>query len=118
MIKAQSIKENSRARRDAARKEKQMAWARENPLLVGKRYQVEMVDVKIEVKPAYTPAHLELVGKAAKRQVIEYKNQIVRATYLYNYEFNRTPIIDGSVCLQDVALFAAGHRKSVSITAR
>ena len=110
MIKAHAIKENSRARRDAARKQKQIAWAQANPLLVGKRYQVEMVDVNIEAKPAYTPTPLELLGRAAKRQVTEYKNQIIRATYLYQYEFKRTPMIDGSVCLADVALYSAGHR--------
>lgn len=110
MIKAHAIKENSRARRDAARKQKQIAWAQANPLLVGRRYQVEMVDVNIEVKPAYTPTPLELLGRAAKRQVAEYKNQIIRATYLYQHEFKRTPMIEGPVCLGDVALFMAGNR--------
>ncbi|HHS9775865.1 TPA: antitermination protein [Raoultella ornithinolytica] len=47
----------------------------------------------------------------------EYKRQIERAAIVYSNEFGHKPL-DGGMCLPEVALFAAGHRKSKQVTAR
>lgn len=66
----------------------------------------------------YTPQRLKDVASKAAVQVHEYKNQIIRATYLFEHEFKRNKIESGSVCLPQVAVYSAGHRKSESVTAR
>lgn len=45
MIKQQNIKENARSRRDARRKARQEAFAAANPMLVGRRYDVDTTPV-------------------------------------------------------------------------
>lgn len=51
-------------------------------------------------------------------QLEEYKRNLERAAIVYANEFGRKQDVSGAVCLPDVALFAAGHRKSKQVTAR
>ncbi|MBL0876077.1 hypothetical protein HLB02_22115 [Serratia nevei] len=118
MIKLQNIKENARSRRDAKRREKQRAWAAANPLLVGRTYQVKPQRISLVKRAGYSPAPLSFIARQAFSAAREYKMQIVRASYLYQYEFKRKPVVEGAMCLPEVAMFAAGHRKSNKITAR
>lgn len=75
--------------------------------------------VTLSLKRAdYTPSSLNVVAAKAATQVKEYRNQIIRATYLFNHEFKRKPVLEGAMCLPEVAIFAAGYRKSESVTAR
>lgn len=50
-------------------------------------------------------------------QLEEYKRNLERAAVVYANEFGHKPM-DGAVCLPEVSLFAAGHRKSKQVTAR
>lgn len=118
MIKLQNIKENARSRRDAQRKAKQQAWASVNPLMVGRKYQVAPQRISMVKRAGYSPAPLKFLARNAISAVRDYKMQIVRASYLYQYEFKRKPMIEGAMCLPEVAMFAAGFRKSEKITAR
>jgi len=118
MIPAQNLKSTARTRRDEKRKAKQMAFAAANPTKVGRSYEDIGETVTPVQRPGYEPKPLILVAAAAKRQVIDYKNGLIRATYLYMHEFNRKPIVEGPTCLQDVGLYFAGHRKSNQVTAR
>ena len=118
MIPAQNLKSTARTRRDERRKAKQMAFAAANPKMVGRNYQNIGKTITPIQRPGYEPKPLILVAAAARRQVINYKNRIIRATYLYMHEFNRKPIVEGPTCLPEVMLYQAGHRKSVSVSAR
>lgn len=118
MVKLQNIKENARSRRDAKRKAKQHAWAAANPLLVGRKYQVKPQRISLVKRAGYSPAPLKFLARNALAAIRDYKMQIVRASYLYQYEFKRKPMIEGAMCLPEVAQFAAGYRKSNKITAR
>ncbi|MGG4624008.1 hypothetical protein ACLPHD_06500 [Serratia odorifera] len=118
MIKLQNIKDNSRSRRDAQRKAKQQAWANANPMLVGRKYKVKPIQLSVVKKAGYSPAPLKFIARNAFSLAREYKMQIVRASFLYQYEFKRKPLVDGPACLPEVALYRAGHRKSDNITAR
>ncbi|ENL4126589.1 antitermination protein [Enterobacter hormaechei] len=60
---------------------------------------------------------LKFMAQDAFWNLREYKLQIERATILYSNEFGNKPL-EGGMCLPDVAIYAAGHRKSKSITAR
>ena len=117
MIKQQNIKENARSRRDARRKEKQMAFAQANPMLVGRKYDVDTTPVEIAQRPAYEPAAVKFVAQDAIWQRNEYKRQIERASIVYQHEFKRSPM-DNGICIPGVAIYAAGFRKSNSVTAR
>ncbi|WP_214238085.1 antitermination protein [Rosenbergiella gaditana] len=118
MIPAQNLKSTARTRRDEKRKAKQMAFAAANPTMVGRSYQDIGETITPVQRPGYEPKPLILVAASAKRQVINYKNGIIRATYLYMHEFKRKPVVEGSICLEQVAIYAAGHRKSNQVTAR
>ncbi|WP_157135305.1 hypothetical protein [Serratia sp. M24T3] len=119
MIKLHNIKANARSRRDEQRKAKQRVWATANPLLVGRTYQVAPQRLSLIKRAGYSPAPLKFLAASAKKRVKEYKMQIIRASYLFEYEFKRKPLTEGSICLPDVARFAAGHRKPVeTVTAR
>ncbi|CNI85255.1 hypothetical protein [Yersinia enterocolitica] len=118
MIKPHTIKENCRSRRDAQRKAKQQAYASANPMSVGRKYQVDAYSTSPVRRAGYSPAPLRMIAKAALGRVKAYKMQIIRASYLFEYEFKRKPIIEGGLCLPEVAKFAAGFRKSESLTAR
>lgn len=118
MIKLQNIKDNARSRRDAQRKAKQQAWASANPLMVGRKYQVKPVKLSMVKRAGYSPVPLKFMAHKASSSIHEYKMQIVRASYLYQYEFKRKPVVEGAMCLPEVAMFAAGFRKSENVTAR
>ena len=60
---------------------------------------------------------LKFMAQDAFWNLREYKLQIERATILYSNEFGNKPLESG-MCLPDVAIYAAGHRNSKSITAR
>lgn len=107
----------NRTQRRERRAAKQAEWKAANPLLVGIRAEPKRQVLTLK-RDNYTPSNINSVAAKAVTQVKEYKNQIIRATYLYNHEFKRKPLIEGGVCLPDVAIFAAGHRKSESVTAR
>jgi len=51
-------------------------------------------------------------------QLEEYKRNLERAAIVYANEFGRKQGVSGAVCLPEVAIFAAGHRKSKQVTAR
>lgn len=116
MIKLQNIKDNARSRRAAKRQEKQQAWKCDNPL--GRQHKVETQKISMVKRAGYSPAPLKFLALNALSAVREYKMQIVRASYLYQHEFKRKPLIEGAMCLPEVAHYAAGHRKSENITAR
>lgn len=118
MIKAQNIKCNARSRRDERRKQKQREFAAANPMMAGRKYQNVGETVAPTQRPGYLPKSLNSCAILAKREVIDYRNQIIRATYLFNHEFKRIPAVEGPACLPEVAIFAAGHRKSSPVTAR
>jgi len=96
---------NAQERRRAARAEKQSAWKQANPLLVG-----------VTAKPACRPI-LTLNRKPTDRVAVdtetEYHKQILAGAAKYI-----GGDIEGSICLPDVAIYHAGHRKSESVTAR
>lgn len=98
---------NAQERRRAARAEKQSAWKDANPLLVG-----------VTAKPACRPI-LTLNRKPTDRVVkavdteTDYHKQILAGAAKYI-----GGDIEGSICLPDVAIYHAGHRKSESVTAR
>lgn len=91
---------NAQERRRAARAEKQSAWKDANPLLVG-----------VTAKPACRPIltlnrkPTDRVFKAVDTET-EYHKQILAgaAKYIGND-------VDSAMCLPQVALFQAGHRK-------
>lgn len=71
----------------------------------------------------HTPERIEdatpikFVSQDATWQRQEYKRQIERAAVVYGNEFGHAPLESG-LCLPDVAIYAAGHRKSKQVTAR
>lgn len=71
----------------------------------------------------HTPERIEdatpikFVAQDAVWQRREYKRQIERAAIVYSNEFGHKPLENG-MCLPDVAMYAAGYRKSKGITAR
>ena len=71
----------------------------------------------------HTPASIEdatpikFVAQDAVWQRQEYKRQLERAAIVYSNEFGNKPL-DSGMCLPDVAIYAAGHRSSKSVTAR
>lgn len=64
---------------------------------------------------AATP--IKLVAQAAKYQQDEYKRHLERAAIVFGHEFGHAQMESG-MCLPDVAIFAAGHRRSKQVTAR
>ena len=117
-----SVKENAQSRRRERRKAKQEAWKENNPMLVGKHPGLQPLmasDEALEQKPGYEPQCIKFVAQDIFWSAREYKGQIIRATYLYEYEFGRSKLIEGNICLPDVARYNAGYRKSKDIvTAR
>lgn len=71
----------------------------------------------------HTPASIEdatpikFVAQDAVWQRQEYKRQLERAAIVYSNEFGNK-LLDSGMCLPDVAIYAAGHRSSKSVTAR
>lgn len=98
---------NAQERRRAARAEKQAEWKDANPLLVGvKAKPVCRPILTLNRKPA------DRVSKAVETET-EYHKQILAGAAKYI-----GGDIQGSICLPDVAIYHAGHRKSESVTAR
>ncbi|MDV1267090.1 antitermination protein [Citrobacter freundii] len=60
---------------------------------------------------------IKFVAQDAVWQRQEYKRQLERAAIVYANEFGHKAIESG-MCLPDVAIFAAGHRRSKQVTAR
>ncbi|UPQ70567.1 antitermination protein [Kluyvera ascorbata] len=60
---------------------------------------------------------LQFMAQDAFWNLKEYKLQIERAAIVYSNEFGHKPMESG-MCLPDVAIFAAGHRRSKQVTAR
>lgn len=71
----------------------------------------------------FTPACIEdatpikFVAQDAVWQQQEYKRHLERAAVLYANEFGNKSMESG-MCLPEVAIFAAGHRRSKQVTAR
>lgn len=106
----------NRELRRERRAQKRAEWKAANPLLVGVRAkpgrQISTAGLK---RGNHTPAGIKSIASKAATQVKEYRNQIIRATYLYNHEFRRVPLLEGGVCLPEVAIFSAGYRKNAGI---
>lgn len=64
---------------------------------------------------AATP--IKLVAQAARSQQDEYKRHLERAAIVFGHEFGHAQMESG-MCLPDVAIYAAGYRKTKQITAR
>ncbi|WP_312358845.1 transcriptional antitermination N peptide [Mixta calida] len=99
---------NAQERRRAARAEKQAEWKQANPLLVG-------VKAKPTCRPILTLNRkpVDRVVKAVETET-EYHKQILAGAEKYI-----GGQIENGMCLPQVAIFAAGHRKSKDIvTAR
>lgn len=99
---------NAQERRRAARAEKQSAWKRANPLLVG-------VSAKPDCRPILTLNRkpVDRVVKAVDTET-EYHKQILAGAAKY-----AGGEISSGMCLPDVAKYSAGYRKSKDIvTAR
>ncbi|EAP6805896.1 antitermination protein [Salmonella enterica] len=60
---------------------------------------------------------LQFMAKDAFWQLEEYRRHLERAAIVYANEFGHKPPETG-VCLPEVALYAAGHRKCRQVTAR
>ena len=99
---------NAQERRRAARTDKQSAWKQANPLLVG-------VKAKPDCRPilSLNRKPVDRVVKAVDTET-EYHKQILAGAAKYN----GGEVQDG-MCLPEIAIFAAGYRKSKDIvTAR
>ncbi|WP_072129192.1 antitermination protein [Kluyvera genomosp. 1] len=60
---------------------------------------------------------IKFVAQDAVWQQQEYKRQIERMAVVCAHEFGHAPMESG-MCLPDVAIYAAGHRRSKQVTAR
>lgn len=60
---------------------------------------------------------IKFVAQDAVWQRQEYKRQLERAAIVYSNEFGNKPL-DSGMCLPDVAIYAAGYRKTTRVTAR
>ena len=70
-----------------------------------------------DAKPIYFIAQDALWNSEESK--IQYKRKIEDAANMYAKEFgNKIHQMETGVCMQDVALFAAGHRTSKQVTAR
>lgn len=70
-----------------------------------------------DAKPIYFIAQDALWN--AEESKIQYKRKIEDAANMYANEFgHKITQMENGVCMQEVALFSAGHRKSNNITAR
>lgn len=110
-------------RRRERRKEKQEAWKKANPLLAGVsssrgKAPLKARDEALEAKETYEPSPIKFVAQDAIWQREEYRRNLERAAIVYGNEFgHRVPDVSG-ICLQDVALYAAGYRNTKQVTAR
>ncbi|EBF9714699.1 antitermination protein [Salmonella enterica subsp. enterica serovar Hadar] len=127
MTRRTQFKGTSRARRRERLKAKALAngvLAREEAISSEVLHRPTLSRVQIQAKGKHeTPKRIEdakslqFMAKDAFWQLEEYRRNLERAAIVYANEFGHKPPETG-VCLPDVALYAAGHRKSKQITAR
>ncbi|EDA3625769.1 antitermination protein [Salmonella enterica subsp. enterica serovar Typhimurium] len=127
MTRRTQFKGTSRARRRERLKAKALAngvLAREEAITSEVLHRPTLSRAQIQAKGKHeTPKRIEdakslqFMAKDAFWQLEEYRRNLERAAIVYTNEFGHKPPETG-VCLPDVALYAAGHRKSKQITAR
>lgn len=127
MTRRTQFKGTSRARRRERLKAKALAngvLAREEAITSEVLHRPTLSRVQIQAKGKHeTPKRIEdakslqFMAKDAFWQLEEYRRNLERAAIVYANEFGHKPPETG-VCLPDVALYAAGHRKCGQITAR
>ncbi|EEM2538260.1 antitermination protein [Salmonella enterica subsp. enterica serovar Morehead] len=127
MTRRTQFKGTSRARRRERLKAKALAngvLAREEAISSEVLHRPTLSRVQIQAKGKHeTPKRIEdakslqFMAKDAFWQLEEYRRNLERAAIVYANEFGHKPPETG-VLLPDVALYAAGHRKSKQITAR
>ncbi|EIP6626780.1 antitermination protein [Salmonella enterica subsp. enterica serovar Schwarzengrund] len=127
MTRRTQFKGNSRSRRRERLKAKALAngvLAREEAITSEVLHRPTLSRAQIQAKGKHeTPKRIEdakslqFMAKDAFWQLEEYRRNLERAAIVYANEFGHKPPETG-VCLPDVALYAAGHRKSKQITAR
>ncbi|EAA7397187.1 antitermination protein [Salmonella enterica subsp. enterica serovar Newport] len=127
MTRRTQFKGTSRARRRERLKAKALAngvLAREEAISSEVMHRPTLSRVQIQAKGKHeTPKRIEdakslqFMAKDAFWQLEEYRRNLERAAIVYANEFGHKPPETG-VCLPDVALYAAGYRKSKQITAR
>ncbi|EDT3021362.1 antitermination protein [Salmonella enterica subsp. enterica] len=127
MTRRTQFKGTSRARRRERLKAKALAngvLAREEAITSEVLHRPTLSRAQIQAKGKHeTPKRIEdakslqFMAKDAFWQLEEYRRNMERAAIVYANEFGHKPPETG-VCLPDVALYAAGHRKSKQITAR
>ncbi|ECP3905916.1 antitermination protein [Salmonella enterica] len=127
MTRRTQFKGTSRARRRERLKAKALAngvLAREEAISSEVMLRPTLSRVQIQAKGKHeTPKRIEdakslqFMAKDAFWQLEEYRRNLERAAIVYANEFGHKPPETG-VCLPDVALYAAGHRKCGQITAR
>lgn len=127
MTRRTQFKGTSRARRRERLKAKASAngvLAREEAITSEVLHRPTLSRAQIQAKGKHeTPKRIEdakslqFMAKDAFWQLEEYRRNLERAAIVYANEFGHKPPETG-VCLPDVALYAAAHRKSKQITAR
>ncbi|HGB5815620.1 TPA: antitermination protein [Salmonella enterica subsp. enterica serovar Thompson] len=127
MTRRTQFKGNSRSRRRERLKAKALAngvLAREEAISSEVLHRPTLSRAQIQAKGKHeTPKRIEdakslqFMAKDAFWQQEEYRRNLERAAIVYANEFGHKPPETG-VLLPDVALYAAGHRKSKQITAR
>ncbi|EDF9226038.1 antitermination protein [Salmonella enterica subsp. enterica] len=127
MTRRTQFKGTSRARRRERLKAKALAngvLAREEAITSEVLHRPTLSRAQIQAKGKHeTPKRIEdakslqFMAKDAFWQLEEYRRNLERAAIVYANELGHKPPETG-VCLPDVALYAAGHRKSKQITAR
>ncbi|EDL1527451.1 antitermination protein [Salmonella enterica subsp. enterica serovar Typhimurium] len=127
MTRRTQFKGTSRARRRERLKAKALAngvLAREEAITSEVLHRPTLSRAQIQAKGKHeTPKRIEdakslqFMAKDAFWQLEEYRRNLERAAIVYANEFGHKPPETG-VCLPDVALYAAGHRKSKQITVR
>lgn len=128
MTRRTAFKGSSAARRRERLKAKAIAQgveAREEVISSEKLHRPTLSRAQIQAKGNHeTPKRIEdakpikFMVQDALWQMEEYKRNLERAAIVYANEFGRKQDVSGAVCLPQVALFAAGHRKSNNVTAR
>ncbi|ECB6249410.1 antitermination protein [Salmonella enterica subsp. enterica serovar London] len=127
MTRRTQFKGTSRARRRERLKAKALAngvLAREEAISSEVLHRPTLSRAQIQAKGKHeTPKRIEdakslqFMAKDAFWQLEEYRRNLERSAIVYANEFGHKPPETG-VCLPDVALYAAGHRKCGQITAR
>ncbi|EAA0897396.1 antitermination protein [Salmonella enterica subsp. enterica serovar Newport] len=127
MTRRTQFKGTSRARRRERLKAKALAngvLPREEAITSEVLHRPTLSRVQIQAKGKHeTPKRIEdakslqFMAKDAFWQLEEYRRNLERAAIVYANEFGHKPPETG-VCLPDVALYAAGHRKCRQVTAR